>query len=154
LIKIGRRDKIAAKMERKQVYPLAGAGVLAVSAILCYSSTNQTKDTNELDLNAQSPQKNTNFITNGMTGAQYEVVPDPEGKNRECVRIGEYSQENRRTLVGASVVVGPEKGVYVDTNGVIFNNGVIIGYFDRSVLPSYEAIPLANQNSIVCPKDY
>lgn len=141
-------------MERKQVYPLAGAGVLAVSAIFCYSSTNQTKDTNELDLNAQSPQRNTNVLTNGMTGAEYDIVKDPEGKGRICIKIGRYSESNKRTLVGATVAVGPSPNDYIDTDGVIYDqNENIIGYFDRSELPSYEAIPLANQNSIVCPEN-
>ncbi|MDP3918034.1 MAG: hypothetical protein Q8Q30_02580 [Candidatus Woesebacteria bacterium] len=135
-------------MERKNIYRLGGATVLAVSAFFGYRAIrNSGLEPLTTDISV------TNFITNGMTGAQYEVVPDPEGKNRECVRIGEYSQENHRTLVGASVVVGPEKDVYVDTNGVVFNNGVIIGYFNRSVLPSHEAIPLANQDSIVCPNN-
>jgi hypothetical protein len=82
----------------------------------------------------------------------YEVVPDPTNGGRECVRIGEYSDEAPHTLVGASTVVGPDSDIYVDIGGgtIHSSDGTIIGYFDRSKLPVWSDAPGVDPDSIVC----
>jgi hypothetical protein len=90
-------------------------------------------------------------ITNGMTGRNYELTADPMGLGRQCAKRGEYPN----TLVGLTVALGPRNDMYIDTSGVIYSNDkngrwVQIGTFNRSHLPTYCEIPLANSDSIAC----
>lgn len=148
--------------ENKWLLRVGGATIMFTASIFGYKVISKMltdlnlPKSNEENFNPSLPSPTGypgEYLQNTMTGAKYKIVDDPENKGRICVRIGRYSDNDKHTLVGAAVAVGPDPGAYIDTNGIIYNSdGVVIGYFDRSALPSYESVPQADENSIVCPE--
>jgi hypothetical protein len=146
-------------METRVVYTLAILGALGVGAYFALrpkgslppeslippqdKSSDQTPPIQNAGLATLAPTesgRNGNGSTkvNGMTGAVYPVVPDPEGRNRECLGVGAYSVGNPVTVDGAAVAEGSDNSVYIDAEGDIYSKGVKIGSWNRSALPSNE----------------
>ncbi len=51
-------------------------------------------------------------ITNGLTGATYEVSDDPENRGRICLKLKSYSENNPQTVMGAMTAHGSDPGSY------------------------------------------
>jgi hypothetical protein len=134
-------------MERRIVYGsvLAGMAVctgawLALRPLGEISTENQIspKDTNPLATPTPGEvNRHGETIVNGMTGAVFNVVTDPEGLGRQCVELENFSKTNMQDVVGAAVALGPDPGVYVDVQGgtVYAPDGTYIGGFNHSLLP-------------------
>src|SRR5258708_5928867 len=119
-------------MERKWFFRLAGGAALMAAAYLGIRSLQNRASTENL-----IAPKNTNALAtptlqnlaeitaipteqnrgttkvNGMTGAVYQVVPDPSGKGRECLKVGPYSEANKDTVDGAAVALR-NPNIYID----------------------------------------
>ncbi len=97
----------------------------------------------------ETPQIN---ITNGMTGAIYETVQNPEGKPGKCVRLGYYSQYNKQTVIGAAVALGPDPSTYRDHyNFKVFTPDYkTIGSFTTDEIPMDENFRIVPPGTIVC----
>lgn len=105
------------------------------------------------NLQATDASQNPSYITNSQTGADYKIVPDPENKGRQCIEKGYYTSESPNTLVGMTVVLGPNSSSYIDiTGGVIYDSSNnVIGYFGQEKLIEFEDLTApAYPDAVAC----
>lgn len=152
-------------IDRRWLYRIGGTLLLFSNSVLAgcvpdkgNSFTPGPDEKERTGMMAETPIPATEFpseqevIVNGLTGAIYQVVPDPTGEGKRCVRLGLYSSENKQTVVGAAVALGPDPNIYVDVEGgvVYSKDGQIIGYFERGSLPDPELFGNVPPGTIVC----
>lgn|GEM_PF-4791726 len=91
-------------------------------------------------------------IVNGLTGAIYQVVPNPEGKSGKCVKLGNYSESNKQDVFGAATVLGTNPGKYNDhINIKVFRpDHTVMGSFSTESVEAANPYWYVDPGTIVC----
>ena|SRR5688572_3297206 len=92
------------------------------------------------------------WITNGMTGAVYEVVPNPDGDYGRCVRLSYYTDSNKQDVVGAATALGPDRYRYNDYYNfkVFMPDHRVIGSFTTDEIPMSDSFAIVPPGTVVC----
>jgi hypothetical protein len=91
-------------------------------------------------------------IINGLTGAIYQVVPNPEGKPGKCVKLGNYSESNKQDVFGAATALGPNPNAYRDYPKfkVFKPDHTVMGSFSTETVEAANPYWYVDPGTIVC----